>query len=62
MSALEQYFMEREAADRLREAHEFAARERMIRPAGTAFALAGKLRWVVLGSAVIALAIMILVI
>ena len=54
MSALEQYFLEREAANRIRDAHEFAERERL--PVPTRGQVA---RWAILSLTLVGLAFLV---
>ena len=61
MSAIEQNFLEREAADRLREARDFARRERLTHVDEPPHSERHAIRWAILCLAIVGLAFMIFI-
>ncbi len=56
MSAFQQLYLEQESANRIRDAHDFADRERLTRGAGPAHARGHETRWAILCLAAVGLA------
>ena len=59
MSGFEQLYLEQEAANRIRDAHDYADRERLIQSAGLAHPRGPLVRWAILCLAVIGVAFII---
>ena len=62
MSAIEQNFLEREVANRIRNAHDFADRERLARRDEPPQSRRHLIRWAILCLAVVGLAFMIFIV